>query len=690
MTPNPRRHAHAASSRRHAHAPNPTHLTALALAAAALTACGPAPAPPHHPPAGPTAEAHPGGHARLGRDTFNRLAVRLNLPLYWRADGNRNGAVDPQEVVSLLFYPKAPRWTDGAHFTPAFERAYEQLVALSKADRPRPTRPKPTRRALVDEELDQGRPTLVWNDLSSLSPPHKRLVSHMLRVAALIDRLYARQLGLTTLARRIPANDPASASLFRRNWGPTCKAPKTEKEEGCTAIRGVQTVPVDLYPKDLQSSSDFCKRLGASPKSKSLLSPFVVVRRIRDRLSAVPYARAYRDLMEPIAQELEAAARDLADPREAPLRAYLTAAAKAFRSNQWQPADEAWARMNATNSRWYIRVAPDEVYWEPCSRKAGFHLTFARINRDSLAWQKKLVPLQQAMEANLAALIGSPYRARKVTFHLPDFIDIVLNAGDDRDPFGATIGQSLPNWGPVANEGRGRTVAMSNLYTDPDSRAIRRKQAESLLVRASLSDYPPDAGPSLLNTILHEATHNFGPAHEYRVGGKKDTEIFGGPLASTLEELKAQTGALYFVSFLVKRGVISAALARQTYTDAFLWTLGHISRGMFTASGRPRPYSQLAAIQVGYLLERSAVGFDPKAQAANGRDRGAFTLHPDRFAAAIHDLMRIVGRIKARGDKAGAQALIARYVTSRAVPHALIKARMLRYPKASFVYGLRL
>ena len=40
--------------------------------------------------------------------------------------------------------------------------------------------------------------------------------------------------------------------------------------------------------------------------------------------------------------------------------------------------------------------------------------------------------------------------------------------------------------------------------------------------------------------MLHEAAHNLGPAHEYKVKGKTDDQVFGGPLASTLEELKAQ------------------------------------------------------------------------------------------------------------------------------------------------------
>ena len=663
------------------------------------------PQPPVRPQVTPPAPMRPGprmrraapprrrpvvGYTLLPRGEFNQLAARLNLPLFWRADANHDHAVDPGEVVALLFYPDFKKWADRGRFTRSFAQAYRDMVVARNKPVIGATPAEKTRRTLVRREMDQGRPTLVYNDFSQSSAQEKQFIGHMLRVASLIDGLYATQLGLTGLRGRIPADDPASRSLFRRNWGPDCKAPLTEKAPACTAIPGVHKVPVDLYPKDLQKQAGFCKSLAALPQAKALMAPFVVVRRVGGQLKAVPYSQAYRAPMEAVAKELEAAVKALPAQDEAPLKRYLTAAARAFRTNRWRPADEAWAKMSALSSKWYVRVAPDETYWEPCSQKAGFHLTFARINRASLSWQRKLVPVRQVMENEMAALIGPPYRPRTVRFKLPDFIDIVLNAGDDRNPFGATIGQSLPNWGPVANEGRGRTVAMSNLYTDPDSRAIRRQQAASLLSRASMAHLSttPDAG--LLNTILHEACHNFGPAHEYRVRGKKDTEIFGGPLATTLEELKAQTGGLWLVEFLRKRRLITDAFARTTYVDAFLWALGHISRGMFTASGRPRPYSQLAAIQVGHLLATGAVTFDPRAQAANDRDPGAFTLHLDKFPAAFHQLMTVVGRIKARGDKAGAEALVNKYVTSKVVPQALIKQRMLRYPKATFVYGVRL
>lgn len=671
--------------------------------AAGLAACATPPAPPPQPaPASPpasvtspapVASAHVAANCgQLDRDAFNRAAVRANLPIYWVADANKNGNVDPEEIKALLFYPQTPKWVEAGKFTREFEDAYQLLVktnndplagmALDAAEM--------KRRRLVLEDLDQGRPTLVYNDLRSLSEDEKKFVSHMMTASKLIDDLFAKQSGMDVLASKVPADDRGSQSLFRRNWGPKCAAPKTENDPACTAIPGGPKPVCDGYPASLQADPKFCEKLEKDPDTKKLLDPFVVVREKDGKLVPVGYHEAWKPLMQGIAKELRDAASFVRDPKEAPLKAYLEAAADSFTNNNWVGADEAWARMTALNSKWYVRVAPDETYWDPCSQKAGFHMTFALINRESLKWQEKLTPVQQEMEGSLAKHIGAPYKERKVTFHLPDFIDIVINAGDDRDAMGATIGQSLPNWGPVVAEGRGRTVAMSNLYTDPDSQAIRRAQAGSLLSKESMEQYSDDQTPGLLSTILHEATHNLGPAHEYKHKGKVDKELFGGPLSSTLEELKAQTGALWYIDMLARKNILTPQMAKQTYTDSIVWALNHISRGMYTESKQPKHYSQLAAIQVGYLMDAGAITWDLKTKASNGADEGAFVLHFDKLPAAIDKLMKEVGRIKATGDKKAAQALIAKYVDGNVVPMQAITTRVLRHPKASFVYAIDL
>ncbi|MCA9608818.1 MAG: hypothetical protein KC619_24610 [Myxococcales bacterium] len=625
-------------------------------------------------------EAAP-AYDRLARLRFNQLAVQTNTPIYWAADTDDDGAVDAAELRDLLFYPASTEaFVEDGELTEHFAETYAALVAADQA-----AAPEDPRLAAVIEELSTTAPTLVETDLSDLPEDHQAFAGHMLTVANLVDALYARQVGMTRLEEQV-AEDSASRSLFRRNWGPRCKGSTTESNEACSAIEGAPRQPVDAYPLEMQASDDFCETLQAREDASDLVGHFTVVREQEGALHAVPYTEAYADQMRPVAAELRAAADALADENEEPLRTYLRAAAQAFEDNDWVPADQAWDAMNVRNSRWYVRVAPDEVYWDPCSLKAGFHLTFALINQGSLTWQDRLTPLQQQMEASLAEL-SDAYTAREVAFDLPDFIDIVVNAGDDRDAFGATIGQSLPNWGPVADAG-GRTVAMTNLYTDPDSMARRRQLADSLFTAETMRLYTDDTEPGLLSTILHEATHNLGPSHEYRVRGQVDDELFGGGLASMLEELKAQSGALYFVDFLRTEGIIDAERQDQTYLDSIVWAMGHISRGMYTPTHQRKPYSQLAAVQVGFLMDAGVLRWDPEAEAANGEDHGAFSIDFDGFPASARDLMTLVMRIKATGDRAEAERLSERFVDGDVVPHATIVERWNRAPRGTFVYAV--
>lgn len=649
-----------------------------------------APAPPPSAPA-PAAAAPEAHHVDLPRLRVNQLAMRLNLPLYWAADKNKNGSIDPDEVRALLFYPTEGHWVEDGKFTPAFEQAFAAIVKESKAAAPTGTKEEVARRKAVREELDHVAPTLVHTDLGDLAAPDHKMVEHLLTATRYIDMLYSIQTGERALKSKVPADEPASQSLMRRNWGPRCKAPSTEKNPACSAIPGAPRPAVDVYPAEMQEKDDkFCKTLEKNPHAKKLLTPFTVVRQEGKKLTAVPYSKAYKKWMGKVAGELTAAADAIKGTDEAPMETYLRAAAQSFKDNNWEPADEAWSKMTVENSHWYLRVGPDEVYWEPCSHKAGFHLTFAKINKASLKWQKKLTPLQQDMEDSVAKLTGAAYKARKVTFHLPDFIDIVVNSGDDRAPFGATIGQSLPNWGKVVADGRGRTVAMSNLYNDPDSLAMRRAQASSLVDATTIKSLADDPTPSLLSTILHEATHNLGPAHEYKFRGKTAAQAFGGGMASMLEELKAQSGALYFIDYVQKKGIISPELARQTYLDSIVWCFGHISRGMYTPSGQRKAYSQLAAIQIGFLMDEGAIRWDDKVKAANGKDTGAFVVDFAKLPAATTKLMKLVATIKAKNDKKGAEALAKKYVDGKVVPQKAIADRFLRFPKTSFVYSLDL
>jgi hypothetical protein len=632
-------------------------------------------------------------HDRLSRTDFNRIAAERGLPLFWRADADNDHDLDADELVTIWGVPGAARDTlvGGDRFLPAFDALYGTLTAPAPAAAELPA-PERARRAAVLEELAQGQPTLVETDLRNATAEDKAIVDHVLAAATIVEKIFARQKGVLGLDAKIAADDPASRMLFFRNQGPFCVAPKTENNPDCNALAEHPQRVSGLYPAAIQSKG-FCEALAKQPNAAELMGHFSIVKDgpKPGTFVAEPYSVAFKDDMEAVAKELDAAAAAITSADEAPFADYLKAAAQAFRDNDWEKADVAWKAMGDKGSKWYLRIGPDEVYEDPCALKAGFHVSFARINPGSIEWQQKLEPVKAEMEGALAALAGKPYVARDVAFRLPDFIDIVVNAGDARAPSGATIGQSLPNWGKVAEAG-GRTVAMTNLYTDADSAASLAAQASSLFCPTTQAAFKTDPSIALMTTVLHEAAHNLGPAHDYEVGGKTDDVLFGGTLASTLEELKAQTAALYFSEWLAAKGVITADLARASHLRDLAWAFGHISRGMYTADGTPKNYSQLAAIQVGSLFAAGVVQWKADQKAANGTDAGCFEVDLDAWKPAVDKLAARVLKVKGAGDKKDALAMKASFVDSKDAwgdLRGVIAERWLRAPKATMVYAIR-
>ena len=608
---------------------------------------------------------------QLKRAQFNRLISLEAIPLHWL-----QGALSPANMVE--FAPDTlRRYVTGDRFNTKFDKLYAHLLNRRRLE-------------ALRRELNSGRVTAIVTDLRQASAEDRALVRSMSRVARLIEKIFARQLGTAAIGQEPVESE--GRELLRRSQGYWCKGPQTRDDPFCNALASFPQRRSDAYPPDSKQDAAFCEQLRKSPNAKALMAPFSVVRRRQGKLIAVSYLDVYGDDMRAIAQELDKAAQNLGAD-EAALRDYLRAAAQSFRSNNWDAADEAWVKMNASNSKWYLRVGPDEVYVDPCNSKAGFHLSFAKINPTLAGWSAKLSPLREQMEKEFAKHIGAPYKARQVSFDLPAFIDVVLNAGDSRDAFGATVGQSLPNWGPVSERGDGRTVVMTNFYSGPDSLAVARQKALLLLDPASLARLDAqDPGTRLLDVLLHEATHNFGPTSDYRIDGKAPREIFGGLSASILEELKAQTGALWYIGLLQKQKVIDDKTAASSLTGSIMWCFGQMSRGLYARDGKRQVYPSLAAIQVGYFLQHGGLSFDPKMKNPGSDDKGRFVIDISALQKSADELMRVVGQIKARGDKAAADALIAQYTDAAGqtlIHENLVQQRVLRFAKESFSYAIR-
>src|SRR6185369_3376843 len=107
--------------------------------------------------------------------------------------------------------------------------------------------------------------------------------------------------------------------------------------------------------------------------------------------------------------------------------------------------------------------------------------------------------------------------------------------------------------------------------------------------------------------------------------------------------------------------------------------------------GKPKNYSQLAAIQLGSLCAGGAVEWKANELAANGTDRGCYEVQLEKWNASVSALAKQVLQIKGRGDKAAAEALKKRWVDDQGAftaQRALVADRWLRSPKSSFVYSI--
>ncbi len=82
-----------------------------------------------------SAEGKTADLSQLDRATFNRAAVRLNLPIFWTYEAEPSKTVRPEALTTLNFYPTSETfvWKDSeGKFTQAFYDAYGLMVEVMK------------------------------------------------------------------------------------------------------------------------------------------------------------------------------------------------------------------------------------------------------------------------------------------------------------------------------------------------------------------------------------------------------------------------------------------------------------------------------------------------------------------------------------------------------------------------------
>lgn len=598
------------------------------------------------------------GLPALSQEVFNQFAELEKLPFSIVAKLEKSDVLNPSHLRFDTSEARNMYVVEG-NFSEKFKEVYTRFVQMK-------------RRVSVANSLAEGRPVDIITDVSNYPANEKKMLSILLVAAKKIELLFMKQMGTHKYIEEIEKNkeqDPLSHKLFWRNQTPIALTPKTQSDTFANAHPAFPKPRVDVYPLDVNLDDAFCKQIETDDVLKNPFS--AVVRDAQGKLISLPYHLFYPAEMEEISRLLAQAAAAIAENKdEKALCAYLKEASRSFLDSNWDAADLKWVALNMGTSKYALRVAPDETYWDPANLKAGFEFWLGRVNDGAASFAKKIAPYFQEMENHLHELIPV-YQPRTVPFECPDFVDMMFVAGDHRSNTGAVVGQKLPN-------GQGKPTkltVMTNYYLDPQSLKESKEKAKEIFVEGIARDYEFNAWSSATGTLLHEVTHGLGPRGDEKKLGGQNTQI--------MEELKAQTGALYWIGWLRQKNLVSADEVNKLYLDAINWCFGHISRGMVDGQGHPKTYSQLAAIQIRHFMKTGAMTVE----------NGLFNIHYNMLPAAVTDLFKMVLTIQIESNVGLADALrndiVEGGVGNKVIRAQEVKQLFGKFPKVSFNLELK-
>jgi hypothetical protein len=392
------------------------------------------------------------------------------------------------------------------------------------------------------------------------------------------------------------------------------------------------------YPADLTRERLDAYVVAHPDQKEALTSPYTVVHREGDRLTAVPYSVEYRQWLEPAAQLLEKAA---ARTSNASLKRFLTLRAAAFRSNDYYESEMAWMDVSGTPIE--VVIGPYEVYADNIyAQKTAFesYVTVADPNQSAaLARYKALLP---DMERNLP--VDAKYKNANRPFSSPILVTEEVHGGGEAGPGIQTIAFNLPNDERVRAAKGAKKVILAN---------VLGAKYERIVAPLAGLVFVPEQARSVTKaymtqeTLFHELSHSLGPGILTLNGRQTTVNAELKDQYSAIEESKADVMGAWNILYLMHRGELPIAEREQLMASYMADVFRHLRFGTADAHGRG------AAMQYGFLKEHGGIAWDPAAR--------RFRLDYDKLEAGIRLLVGEIVRIEGDGDYAGAKAFLDRY-----------------------------
>lgn len=492
----------------------------------------------------------------------------------------------------------------------------------------------------VEKQLKKFAPVKIKVAGKLLSANQKKVVDELVMAADYMDQIFFRQVykgnpKLETELAGLRGKKRAIYDYFDINFGPYDRLNHDEP-----FVNDVPEKPAgaNFYPEDM-TKDEFIGWIRKHPADKAAFeSNFTVIERKGDRLVAVPYSEAYRDLLVPAAKHLKNAAKYTDNPS---LKKYLVSRADAFLSNDYYQSDVDWVKLN--DHAIEVVIGPYEVYEDNLfGYKAAFEAFITRVDPRESKRLAKVVEYLDDLERHLP--IADKYKGIGRSLKSPIVVAQEIYTAGDTKAGVQTLAFNLPNDEKVRREEGSKKVLLKNVQ-EAKFKKILVPIAKKVLNPSDAKNVDFEA--FFAHTLLHEVSHGIGPG-EITKGGRKTTvnrEL--KDLYSLIEEAKADTLGVYNNLYLIDKGLYPKGFEKGLWPTYLAGIFRSVRFGINEAHGGGN------AIQFNYLLENGAIEYDGST--------GLYSINASKIAPAIKNLAEELLMIEAKGDYKGAKKFVARY-----------------------------
>jgi hypothetical protein len=483
-------------------------------------------------------------------------------------------------------------------------------------------------------------PVELAPDLSKLPARERQVVLKLIQASQLMQSLFFRQVWagnealLVDLTKDTSPLGRARLQAFVLNAGPW---DRVKDETGFIASAPPKPPQGNFYPMDVTRADleTWFKSLSEAERTKAT-GFFTTIRRTADgKLTSVPYSLEYQGELQLAASYLREAA---ALTENASLKKFLTLRADAFASNDYYASDVAWMELDAPVEP---TIGPYEVYEDTWfNHKAAFE-AYVTL-RDDAETQKlsRLSAALQDIENNLP--IDPALRNPKLGAMAPIRVVNSLYSAGDGNRGVQTAAFNLPNDERVTKEKGAKRVMLKNVQ-EAKFKQVLLPIAKIALSKEDQKRISFDAFFTMI--LMHELMHGLGP-HELKVDGRLTTVRQAlQETSSAIEEAKADVSGMWALQTLVDKGQLDKSLESTMYATMLASAFRSIRFGVNEAHGRGM------ALQLNRYLDDGAVKV--------AKD-GTFTALAPKMRESVQALTRDLMTLQASGDRAKAQALLAK------------------------------